>query len=497
MTRRSGEPGGMILAPGSGEKRPSRLSLSALQARAARQDVRLRIARGSDPAEDALEAARRGVFGLILISHRRTRTPGVICFTPYGEPPESLATDHQGCTRDEEQLAWENYAERYNRALVEAPNYPHADLCRPALPGEPMPTDASGAATPARSVDRPATTLHEAARRGTAAEVDRLLIQEVNALDALGMTPLAWAVARDNAEAVDRLLAAGADPWLSGRGREDAVFWAARLPRRDTFARLESMPGRPFARWPAEHLAAAARGGDGAIIARMLAQPHEPCLMRLLGGSLPATDALEPILAREPEGANLLLATALGYPQDRPDLVALALRHGADPDSPGGGHFVGTTLCAVSDGIAAASVEMVGMLLEAGADPNLSSHGKRPVWIALSSMRTGASAAVRERSERILARLLDAGADVNRTDHAGVPAAWLLLCPDGNHEKLDTASLSLSVLERLVRSGLDVESGWRGKRLLEAVDAQAGANSALARTLRGLGGAAQASERAG
>jgi ankyrin repeat protein len=486
---------GLLLAVGgsasAGPGQTPRHTNSAAEIDRVRLEVQARIARGADPVRDAAEAARRGDFRLITLGHLAARPAGVTCFTPYWQAPEILTYLRHGDVIDEQISAWYRYASSYNQTSIDMPGHPQADLCR--AEAESDHAESRGyfpVATAARTISTPPITLHEAARRGNARDVRRLLASsDVDAMDGLDMTPLAWAVARDNIKAVDLLLKAGANPWISGPRKQDALFWAAQLGRRSYFERMEQLPGRPFREWPAMHLSAAASGGDSAIIARMLEQPHAAFRLDLLLSPLPSAAALEPIVKREPALANTLLWTTTDYPADRPDLVELALRLGADPNVTGSGGRYGTILGAFATGISPASVEIVDMLLKSGADPNLMSHRERPIWIAVRTLRLGSRhTEVEARATAVFQKLLKAGADLNLADDQGVPPARLLLFPyRGRHDLMDASFVTPSMLEMLVSNGLDLNSQWQGKRILPLVDAQAGASSELALTLRRLG----------
>jgi ankyrin repeat protein len=481
-----------ISSAGAAGQNPGR-AISAEDLDRVRLEIQDRIGRGADPVPDAAEAARRGDFRLITLGRFMAKPAGVTCFTPYEQAPEALTHLRHGDAMDERISAWYLYASAYNRALVDRPDYPHADLCRVAADSDGRrPHTYFPVTTAARPISTPPATLHEAARRGSAGDVRRLLASaNVDAMDGLDMTPLAWAVVRDNAQAVDLLLRAGASPWVSGERGQDAIFWAAQLGRRSYFRRMERLPGRPFSEWPPGHLSAAASGGDAAIIAHMLRQPHTAFRLDFLGSPLPSAAALAPILQDDPQLATALLWETTDFPADRADLVALALRHGADPNSIGSGGRYGTLLGAFANGISSASVEIVDILLRARADPNLISHRERPVWIAFVSMKltlNRESPRVHARAAAIFQRLLDAGADLNLPDDQGVPPARLLLFPyRGAHDRLDASFVTPALLAMLVQKGLDLNSIWQGSRILPLVEAQAGVDSELAIALRLLG----------
>ncbi|HEX8366018.1 MAG TPA: hypothetical protein VF603_12130 [Allosphingosinicella sp.] len=441
----------------------------------------------ADARADAHAAADRGEFGIILTGNRTARAIGLACSTPYGRPPRVLAELPHGDVYDDAVMRWSSYARTYNRALVDRPDYPAPDLCRTISEEE----ERSGFEPPldrdARAVAAPPATIYQAARRGTRVDVERLLVgTDPDAPDSLGMTPLAWAVARSNAQAIDALLAACANPWIGApEYRTGAVYWAAALGRGDLFERLVGRPGRPFERWSAIYQAAAVSSGEVAIIEHMLAEPHEPFRLESISRrSLPAAAMFEPVLRRDRALADRLLARAVES-EPRLDLIRLSLRHGADPNTVSAYE---TVLGVASRGIHEGSVEIVDLLLQAGADPNRPSHRTRPIWNAVTSMRIDLGRGEwTGRARAIFHRLLAAGADLNLPDDQGRPPVSFVLFPMRNaHWELE-AGFPPELLELLVARGMDVNARWEGRRVLPAVEEQAGRDSALAVTLRRLG----------
>jgi hypothetical protein len=460
------------------------------------REIAARVEAGTAaPAADAAAAAGRGEFGLMvtqIFPWRSLHLPGLVCFTPGNAPPRMRALYRHGDAPGPEDGRWRLYADAYNRALADRSDYPDADLCRSAAPGEDWPRDEQAASLPARAVAPPPRSLHEAARRGGAEDVRRLLrTTDVDAFDGLDMTALAWAVARGNGPAAEALLAAGASPWAGPEWRRGwPVHLAAALGRHDWFARLAAAPGRPFERWSNMQMKAALVGGDPEIVALMLREPHEPVRIDAIPRPWPAVALIEALLRDNPALAGPLLRRAAAYGESRAELVRLALAHGADPNEPLPPHS-GTEapLGAAASGIGADSVEIVDLLLRAGADPNAFSGRHRPLWRAVRTMALGRpDAELGGRPRAVFERLLAGGADINLPDKDGVPPVRTLLFPyAGEHRTLDAGGITPALLEMLVRAGLDPNARWQGERVLGPVEAQAGRNSELAVTLRRLG----------
>ena len=287
------------------------------------------------------------------------------------------------------------------------------------------------------------------------------------------------------------LLAAGASPWVGGASdynadHEGAAYWAAKLGRHMHSSRLAKRPGRPFDSWPVRYVSAAMDGGDPLIFEQMLAEPHAKIRLELLARPLPSAALLTTALRHQPELAQTLLFKALDYPGDRPDLVRLALTHGANPDAIDNYE---TPLARAAKGIEPQSVEIVDMLLKAGADPNLPSHRTRPVWESVRMLKLdGDEGEVDARARAIFHRLAGAGADLKLPNWQGLPPIWFLMFPyHSDRTKLDASFLTPQLLEMLVQNGMDVNAELRGKRVLGPVEEQAGRDSELARTLRSLG----------
>lgn len=463
----------------------------------ARSRVQEHMAGGNEAQArvDAGEAAKEGVFGLIQTGIHYEWPAGVVCFTPGGQAPEILKSYGHGDVITPEVQAAGRYAAAYNHLLVEAPDYPYRDLCRPRSEKDERRWDEVSLVTrPAREVRGRPRDLFEAARRGSAGDVARLLkLGWVNAVDGLNMTPLAWAVARNNWPAIDVLLSANANPWAGGDDTGDdlsavgAVYWAAALGRGSDFRRLVSAPGRPFEAWSGKFITAALSGGDRSILSHMLNEPHQGVRLEWLERPLPSANLFELVLKHQPDLATPLLFRAVDSLNSRPDLVRLAIAAGANPNAV---YSYESPLTESSKGIGKDSVEIVDILLKAGADPNFDPHRTRgPAWVAVGMLKLDdEQGEVDVRANAIFHRLVAAGADLNRLDWQNRPPIWFLLFPYSySHEELDASFVTPELLDMLVDKGMNVNAVWNGKRVLNLVEAQAGRDSELAATLRRLG----------
>ena len=450
---------------------------------------------GGDKARakaDAALAAAEGEFGLLDADqmHQGPYQPiGVVCFTPHGQSPAPLAQFGLGDNITPEIGKLGSFARAYNQALVERADYPHSDLCRSNIGERHDPYDPLLFTRPARQVSAKPRDLFQAARRGSVRDVRALLNPDsVNQVDGLGMTALSWAVARNNGPAINALLSAGANPWLGVEYGKTAVFWAAALGRRAEFERFVKMPGRPsdFGGWTSTYVTAAVAGGNNAILSHMLAEPNDGVRLEFLHRPLPSAEVFELVLKHQPHLAYELLFLAMHFSDQRLDLVQLALTHGANPNSV---RSYESPLTKASNGIGQASVEIVDMLLKAGADPNLDPHRRRPLWCAVGMLTLDDEVGEGDaRAKAIFHRLVAAGADLNLPDWQGRPPVWVLLFPRASaHPELDASFVTPELLKMLVDNGMDVNALWNGKRVLPLVEAQAGKDSELAVTLRGLG----------
>lgn len=446
-----------------------------------------------DPVAAAVAAARSGHFGLVVGGGWGSRMPpGIICFTPFGQAPATRADVSFGDVITPEVAASQSYATAYNRALVDQPGYPDADLCRAILPAEVSrrhsPSDVS---RPARPVTGPPRTLFEAARRGKVADAKHFLpTQSINAVDGVGMTPLAWATARNNLPVVELLIAQAADPWAaSDSSSGSSVYWAAKLGRTALFDRLVLLGYRPFKIWPRRFVEAAAIGGSVQITRHILAEPHEPYQS---AGNFPPAQTMALILADAPKTTanDLLIRSVSSSGSDHIASVRLALSQGADPNAttaPSGRRS--TALGISAAGFNETSLQAVRLLLAAGADVNLMSDDRRPIWQAANTMMLSRTwNEVNDRAKQIFLILVHAGADLKLPNADGKPPIWSMLFPiKYDPGKLDPMFVTPDLLRLFVDNGMDINARWNGRLVLSEVERQAGPNSKLAQDLRACG----------
>jgi hypothetical protein len=190
-------------------------------------------------------------------------------------------------------------------------DFPYPDLCR-ASGGSagPMTADALSGRSALAAYTGPARDLHDAARRGDAAEVRRWLARagSIDTPDSFGLTPMAWAVLRRRPETVDILLDAGGSP-VAGAGRpgeHSAAWFAARSGDAEMFERFERYSGRTsragVPAWPESVIEAALLSGSRETVERITYglrhAPVDPDQLRLWA-------------SRSPEAARLLKDSGL------------------------------------------------------------------------------------------------------------------------------------------------------------------------------------------
>ncbi|MDO9337431.1 MAG: ankyrin repeat domain-containing protein [Caulobacter sp.] len=444
------------------------------------------------PEEAAAAAARRGDFRMFQVDYVRggEYLPGVACATPYGQPPGILMTERRGdyvVIPDLPREQFDALTPRYNRALVSAPQFPYADLCAPAERSYPSPAYAKALRPPFG----PPRDLWAAARYGSAADIRRYLkTTPIDQEDPFGMTALAWASARGRGDVVRRLLAAGADPLhRSSKFGEPlsplhvAVF-SGHPALIDPLLRARRT-AEPW-RWRPAHAQAALDSGDLLMLRRILSEPHDDPGRMMVQDDIPLAVAQVLVGSRHKAIGETILLT--GAAKGRPDLVRLALDHGASPDA---AENYETALALAAKGLRGeADVESVRRLLAAGADVNLRNPndvwGETPVWEVAAGF-DDYRRATWSSQEKILRQLLAAGADLERPSRKGVPLIWrLLFSPRVSQDEIGSAPPP-HILALLASHGMDVNAEWQGHKPLDWVEAETGRDSEIARTLRAAG----------
>lgn len=453
-----------------------------------------------DPIATANEAVRRKDWR--LYRGLTTRAVGLRCYTPDGTPPGLLPMSLPLMDMIPQDVARkmareEAYAASYNRVIVDALDFPDADLCRPLLPGE---REGGYVLTPlsvaARAVTRPPLSLHEAVRRGTIADLRRFLsITRRNQLDRSGMTPLAWAAVRGRSEIWAELVRNGEEPASTAdREHRDDLYWAIASGREEIvgaiIAHTHSQIRRPL---PGQWLAAAVATGNPRLVDMVFALPHTDLRWSVPDVSDWQAPAVEAGLRNA--GARMaqrVLEQAIQSRRIRPDLMRLALRYGAQVDINAeraeAVYDPPLYVAATRDNVDAP--EAVRILLVAGANPNQPSRflPQYPLGAAANWMRLSEDPARYRQAKAIAEALLAAGARTDLPGLDGKPLVWTVLTAGGNTvDRISASSHSPETLSLFAAKGMDVNATWRGMRVLAAVERQVGPSHPIAATLRALG----------
>ncbi|MFN6982319.1 MAG: hypothetical protein ACK4NU_10390 [Brevundimonas sp.] len=441
----------------------------------------------SAPEVDAERATARGEFGLFVSGGGGRGGPalpvGILCRTPYQATPLVLFSRPWGDSwtevLGEMRRRYENYAQVYNRVVVDHPLYPYADLCSSA-PADYRWNFEGGPYglidRPARRLKRAPLSLYEAARRGSVSQIRaQLRSQDVNDQDVLGMTALAWAVAHDRRDAIDLLLRSGAASMPAvKRPAPTPVLAAIRFDRRAVLARLD--PPSPL---PSDYVDEAIRSGSEQMVRDVLARPHQPPSLNHL--DLPPDSIVELLLQDQGKlAANVMLQKAVTT--ERLSTIRLSLAHGADVNAES---LSGRApLLIFLDYPSVMSESVLTILLQAGADPNKRArHGAgfdTPFW---RSYFLATSSTPRP---QIFHRLLTAGGDAGVDRRPGVPSAWDVIFRPSSR-LTETSAPPPHTLALLVKAGMDLNTPYEGRCLLDLVDQTDGVESELSAVLQSLG----------
>lgn len=254
-----------------------------------------------------------------------------------------------------------------------------------------------------------ATALHWAAHHDDLESVDLLVTAgaNVNAANDLGATPL-WIASTNALPVAKRLLAAGANPNLALLAGETPLMAAARAGRAGVVELLLAKGANPNARGPRSQTA----------LMWAVSERHPAAVKALLAGGADVharSDEWREMMAVPPHGLpqyNRVIPhgrdTAMLFAARVGDLESAKLLAGAganvnDADAWG----VSATAMAAHAGF----TELVGWLLDRGADPNAAAAGF-----------TALHAAIMRRDARMAAALLAHGADANAPLTAWTPS---------------------------------------------------------------------------
>jgi len=456
-----------------------------------------RITFGPDgPAADARAAAKAGNFGLVWSVGMLGRYPmGIDCNGPIQFAPEEFSiavqvdsdelpspcTQLAGACEYEARLG--EYGRAYNRTLVDEPNFPFPDVCGPTDPDRewrPWNFKLDQYGTPIRDVEGPPHDLHEAARRGTLAELRRELGRHpVDEVDAFGLTPLAWATIRRRPEIVAALLKAGAKPLpATGDGQWRKPIWLAYrfgcakcveilLPTADPEWVKETQP---------DLFQAAVEGGSTKLVrtvlrslapAQSLEKPFETALR---GGR---TDLRDLMLASRRASAAEDLLRAAGEVGDVAS-AKLAVANGAT------GRAGNSPLGEIVLGKREADEELLEVFIAAGADVNETANARgssaRPlrhaVGYAYRAPREPDDMIIAERQRRIILRLLRAGAKAPRRQGEPPLAFIAVVGPHvrgSPHPGAAAAPLPRDILQALIDGGMDINEPADQRTVLDWV----------------------------
>lgn len=234
-----------------------------------------------------------------------------------------------------------------------------------------------------------ASTLHGAAADNDLHEISRLLVAgDINARDAQGRTPLMVAAKKGNVDAVKLLAERGAD--LDARDNDGLSALHHLFPPEKIAQKLTVEPSIVRllidAGGDASAIVGARKENIGVVADDVIAHGMTAMLARMLDAGLDvnsSTTLSTNIMGLQPDAPLLVAAADAG----NKDMVALLIARGARiNDSRGGGRT------ALRAAIAHGDIEMVNMILDAGADTGAATlidiSGKRMTDLEFSKMST-------------------------------------------------------------------------------------------------------------
>lgn len=277
-----------------------------------------------DPEASAKAAATRRDYRLIAYSVTgmldvKPYFPGVNCTIPSDLEPilqRTLLTNLNGDGPSLSKHYDPRVAERYNRALLAEPTFPHGDLCAAVGKQNLDEPEAEGRTTAvpyfSRLSGRLAQSVSEDDKAAVLIRNGRVPLDiasmELDYPDSFGLTPLAWAAMRGQRALVMQLLAKGADPWVGARcyvppGKQGDIFYDDRL---------------------LTPLGLASQAGRSDMVELMLeAVPQKHCLTRPEGATTADAELklmldMGRAISKSPQQHRKLLANALRQSSDFP-----------------------------------------------------------------------------------------------------------------------------------------------------------------------------------
>ncbi|MCB1866219.1 MAG: ankyrin repeat domain-containing protein [Chromatiales bacterium] len=235
--------------------------------------------------------------------------------------------------------------------------------------------------------------LYRAAIFSNRGEVEALIKKGANANHQQNQrSMLGWAAQSGNVNAVRELLAAGANPNAVDAIGHTPVMRAVETQKKDVVKLLLDS-------------GASTQGADvyGRTLAHLAVETDDPAIVAAV------LDAGADFNAKDADGLSPLFKTLQNFGERRNEIVALLAKHGVDLNQ--GSPYSTPLLFAIEN----QDAQLLKMLLEAGADPNVANEsGRRPLHEAVADLA-------------LARQLFKAGADPNITDRFDEPLLFSIM----------------------------------------------------------------------